>query len=97
MFEKTAMFNNCDMYELCSNLVFIILYILLDDEASINANHSCVNISFSFWLQALTNQVLFVKLCEYQIPPKTSEHITFLRLSIHWDLKLLVFWRLYTN
>ena len=44
------------MYELCSNLVFIILYILLDDEASINANHSWVNISFSFWLQALTNQ-----------------------------------------
>ena len=43
------------------NLVFIILYILLDDEASINANHSWVNIYFSFWLQALTNQVLFVK------------------------------------
>ena len=65
------------MYELCSNLVFIILYILLDDEASINANHSCINISFSFWLQALTNQFLFVKLYEYQIPPKPSEHIRF--------------------
>ena len=48
------------------NLVFIILYILLDDEASINAKHSWVNILFSFWLQALTNQVLFVK-------PYTSE------------------------
>ena len=68
------------MYELCSNLVFIILYILLDDEASIDANHSWVNISFSFWLQALTNKVLFVKHCEYQIPPKPSEHIRFLRL-----------------
>ena len=45
--------DNCEMYKLCSNLVFIILYILLDDEGSINANHSCVNISFSFWLQAL--------------------------------------------
>ena len=74
------------MHELCWNLVFIILYILLDDEASINANHSWVNISFNFWLQTLTNQVLFVKLCEYIIPPKQSEHIRFLRLSIHWDL-----------
>ena len=26
----------------CMYLVFIILYILLDDEASINANHSCI-------------------------------------------------------
>ena len=65
------------MYELCSNFVFIILYILLDEEASINANHSCVKMSFSFWVQALTNQVLFVKLCEYQIPPKPSEQISF--------------------
>ena len=23
--------DNCDMYDLCSNLVFIVLYILLDD------------------------------------------------------------------
>ena len=44
------------MYELCSNLVFIIMYILLDYEASMSANHSWVNISFSLWLRALTNQ-----------------------------------------
>ena len=54
--------DNCDMYELCSNLVFMILYILLNDKASINANHSWV-----IYPQFLvTNQVLFVKLCEYQ-------------------------------
>ena len=39
-YEKTLIGVSLDRYELCSNFVFIILYILLDEEASINANHS---------------------------------------------------------